>query len=93
MGKIFLAKGDLKNSVAYLQKYTDIDGKNTDAIINLGNTFFQDLNLDEALKCYQKVLKNLESPPIIVYDNLGKIFRNIGDFEQSIKYFKKSNRN
>lgn len=69
-----LKKQLLSRSIAHLQKSVSIYPGYVDALVLLGNAYYEDKNFDPAVKCYLKVLSDA-SGYVLARKNLKKILR------------------
>lgn len=73
-------------------QYKDViakDPKNYDAIVALGNVYFDSGKFEKAIEMYQKALE-LNPKDVNVRTDMGTMYRKIGDFDKAIEAFRKS---
>ena len=61
-----------------------------EAISNLAITYAQIGQNDKAIATLQKALKQGHKEPYIIYHNLAVIYKNMGNLDESLKYYKKT---
>lgn len=73
-------------------QYKDViskDPKNLDAIVGLGNLYFDSGRSEMAIEMYQKALE-INPDDANVRTDMGTMYRRIGNFDKAIEAFKKS---
>lgn len=73
-------------------QYKDIiakDPKNYDAIVNLGNLYFDAGKSENAIEMYQKALE-INPKDVNVMTDMGTMHRKIGNFDKAVEAFRKA---
>ena len=83
------ARQQLKNRIAGLERMLAVKPDNLEALIQLGNDYFDAGRHQEAIATYEKALKIDPRNPNVIVD-MGISYRKMGKPEESIKAFKKA---
>ncbi len=83
------AKTDLSQEIAQLEDVLKKDPNNLQALISLGNAYFDTNQYNKAIDAYQKALK-LDPKNADVRTDLGIMYRSIKDYDGAIREFKQA---
>ncbi len=84
-----LLNADAQKQISILQSILRDDPKNSKALVELGNLYFDAEQLDAAIQAYSKALEIDPKNPDVRTD-MGIMFRRKGDFDRAIAEFKKA---
>lgn len=88
VGVFYAIKKDLKNSLIFFRKASNLDKSNIEYLFNLANSLYQNELFDEALIAYQKLLNKKNTS--LINHKIGLCYFNLNNFEKSINYLKKA---
>ncbi len=80
---------DILEEIHSLKKLLQEDPSNYQALVRLGNLYFDAAKFDQALEYYRNAIEINDSDPNVVAD-LGICYRNTGKPEKAIEYFEKA---
>jgi Tfp pilus assembly protein PilF len=86
LGEIDLKKGDFGAAQEHFSRALEISPKDEVAAYNVGEVFFSNQQIDEAVKYFElavQIKKDWSKP----YLKLGYVYLNKGDFAKSLEYF------
>jgi len=86
---LFNAKKDYKGAEAALRKATDLDKKNSDALLKLGQVYAAQGSLDQAIATYQQSAKD-NPGEISFYILLGELYESKHDWESAKGMYQKA---
>jgi len=84
-----IAPAEVQKQISALQSIIKEDPKNLNALIQLGNAYFDTDQLDRAIEAYSKALE-IDPKNADVRTDMGIMFRRKKDFDRAIAEFKKS---
>lgn len=80
---------EVQNQIATLQSILGRDPKNLNALVQLGNIYFDANQPDEAIQAYSRALE-LESKNADIRTDMGIMYRRKGEFDKAVAAFKKA---
>lgn len=81
-----VAAGD---RVGELKQSLDRDPENPEILMDLGNTYYDREDWDDAIKSYEKARRKAPKNPNLLSD-LGAAYRNRGEFDKAVAFFQKA---
>ncbi len=89
LGMAYYFKGQTATAISFIKKSITLDDKNSDAKNNLASIYFDQNKLEEALKLYQEVSRDLiYEHQYRVYGNIGLIYQKKGMNLAAIEHYK-----
>jgi type IV pilus assembly protein PilF len=91
LGLAYMAKGSLALAVKHFKKALDLKPDYSPARNNLGSAYIEQENWEAAIECF-KIVKDdlLYGTPQYPMSNLGFVYYKLGDYDQSIYYYKEA---
>ncbi|MCL5124048.1 MAG: tetratricopeptide repeat protein [Deltaproteobacteria bacterium] len=83
------AKNEIRARISGLEKMLAANPDNLEALIQLGNDYFDMGNYEKSVNIYQNALKIDPTNPEIATD-MGVAYRRLGKTDESIKFFRKA---
>ena len=80
---------DVQKQIDHLQSVLKNDPKNLNALVHLGNAYFDSGQFDQAIETYSKALE-IDPNNADVRTDLGIMYRRKGEFDRAIAEFKKA---
>lgn len=89
LGMAYYFKDQVATAISFIKKSIALDEKNSDAKNNLASIYFEQNKLDDALKLYQEISKDLiYEHQYRVYGNIGLIYQKKGMNLAAIEHYK-----
>lgn len=80
---------ELRNRISGIERMLAVNPNNQEALIQLGNDYFDTGNFSKAVEAYQKALQ-LNSNNADVWTDLGVCYRRLGNPGEAVKAFRKA---
>ncbi len=88
LAEVALKKGDLKTAQGYFTQALDISPEDEIAAYNVGEVFFSNQQIDDAIRYFELAIK-IKSDWPKPYSKLGYVYLNKGDMNSALDYFRK----
>ncbi len=79
--------GNYEEALEYGRKGLDLGDESTYIYTNVGNSYFNLYEFDQAIIMYKKAIKSKEGPDDFVYSNIGESYYQLGDYSMASKWF------
>jgi len=88
LAEVALKKGDLQTAQGYFTQALDISPEDEIAAYNVGEVFFSNQKIDDAIRYFELAIK-IKSDWPKPYSKLGYVYLNKGDMPKALEYFRK----
>ncbi len=82
-------KDDIQNRIAGVEKMLAVNPNNPEALVQLGNDYYDARNFEKAVEAYQKALQ-IDARNANVLSDLGASYRKMGKSQDAVNAFRKA---